>query len=143
MKLVKIIASYVIVFCLGLLLLNLMTADYRELLRQTQRLENDFYIAFIRLSVIAVLFGVLIEWMRLLGAIKGKFGLNWLLVPALVLLALGLIHPYPYHQTFFGLPHGIDPLGWLVDPLKYGVTSILISVLAGILLVRSITKEND
>lgn len=135
---------YAGVFCLGLFFLNLIAGDYIELQSKASRLEKDMYVPFIRLSLISFLFGILIEWKRLSMAVRGNWGLSWLLLPALMLLVLGVIPPWLYYETFgIGSPYGIKFLGWLIEPLRHSITNNVISILAGVLLVRSVTKENE
>jgi len=131
--------EYIIVILLGVLILNLMVYYYQICLGNSIRM-GDAYFPYIMYSFFGVLFGVLIEWRKLKAIFAGNLSVNWLLLPSLVLLIVGLIPVFCY-LYFFGLdyPYGIKFLGWIIDPLKYPVPRIPINVLSGIMIVRSLT----
>jgi len=71
------LVEYAIVIFLGILILNWMIYYYNIALGNNQRMEIKYFPS-IMYSLLAVLFGVLIEWKRLKTIFTGNLSVNWL-----------------------------------------------------------------
>jgi hypothetical protein len=95
------------------------------------------------LSVLLIVFGALIEWERLYSFItaarKNKL-MTALFIPGIGLGALTLV-PADYFVAFIGIPGLYSPAGILSSLLSYSVPRTVLSLLAGVLLARSLSVK--
>lgn len=117
------------------ILLYLMTETHNEIQRAYTDLSPQQF-SLLKMSLYGFLFGVLIEWRALGSLIKGQIRLRWLLLPAAILTVIIFI-PSVYWIEWFGL-------GRLFVIEVFGKPEIhmLLSVLSGILFIRSICDYN-
>lgn len=119
-----------------LFLLYLMTDTYGEI--QKAKKELILYkmpISLVKMSIWAFLFGVLTEWKGLKKITKKEIKINRCIIPTVIITVVSFI-PSFYWTLWFG----VDTV-WFIEPLRYPHSHITLNVLAGILLVRSLTKE--
>jgi len=88
-----------------------------------------------KMTLWGVLFGVLLESKRVIAIILGNFKLNWLLVPTMILFVLVFI-PRTYVLHWFGVGEPFYIWMFLVPD-----THMVLSILAGVFLVRSLTPS--
>lgn len=118
------------------ILLYLMVGNYYDLQTTTQRASENTKILLITMSLWAFLFGVLMEWKGLRSLFKGWFNFNWkLFIPTLILSILIFI-PNIYWLRWYGVSQDIYPNIFLLPE-----THMILSVLAGTMLVRSFTDN--
>ena len=92
----------------------------------------------IQISFMAMIFGIVMEWRSLIQLFKRQLSVNWFIfVIAIILIIVSLI-PTIYWTLWFGFDKGL-----LIGPLRMNATHILLNVLSGILLIRSLTKQKD
>lgn len=126
---------------IGLAILILVARTHQELeyyLKKYIVIDKRFFVLYYTALVLFILFGVLIEWRRLLNLFKRRGGVN----KPLLLLSLALIIsviPSPYYMTLLGGPGFHSPAGILVLLFSLSWTRNTISLLAGILLIRSLS----
>lgn len=136
-------AYYSIVIILGLIILNVITEIHKHVINPVviQRIDSDVLLGYFCISLLSVLFGVLIESRRFLTIFTGSLKVNWLIIPSLILLVISLL-PHTYTFYYIGIssyrhfPHGI-----LFAPLQNTHTLIMLGILTGVLLVRSLVKD--
>ncbi|WP_353892981.1 hypothetical protein PRVXH_002384 [Proteinivorax hydrogeniformans] len=131
----KKILKFILVFGIGYLLLSLMQWQHNEI----QEAGKYFELAVLNrifLKVLIILFGVLIEWRRVIKLFKNGFSVDVaLLVLSCILIVVSII-PVSYWFEWFGIAaHG--PVKILQTPLNV----YLINVVAGIALTRSLAKD--
>ncbi|MGP4072913.1 hypothetical protein ACTWQB_10205 [Piscibacillus sp. B03] len=119
-----------------IILLFLMVGNYYDLQGAAQRASDDTFTLLITMSLWAFLFGVLIEWEGLRSLFKGKFNLNWLLLIPTVILSILVFIPNVYWVKWYGVSQFIYPNIFFLPE-----THMVLSVLAGIMLVRSIVEK--
>lgn len=129
--------SYFIVFILGLFIINFITNGFYETAENTQ-LNKFSYLPFIKISFWGFIFGLLIEWQRIMDVIRGNFKVNLLIIPSLFLLIISLIPGVLWGDMFSPNVRGV--LGFIINPLQTHYVHITLSILSGILLVRSLKK---
>ncbi|QHE52720.1 hypothetical protein GS400_12065 [Pontibacillus sp. HMF3514] len=81
------------------------------------------------------LFGLLLESEKVIALTLGNFNLNWLLAPAMILLVFIFI-PRTYVLHWFGVEDPFYIWMFLVPD-----THMVLSILAGVLLVRSLSPS--
>ncbi|QTN00310.1 hypothetical protein ERJ70_13980 [Sediminibacillus dalangtanensis] len=119
-----------------IILLYLMVGNYYDLQIASQRASEDTKTLLIAMSLWAFLFGVLMEWKGLRSLLKGQFNFNWkLLIPTVILSVLVFI-PNIYWVKWYGVSQDIYPNIFLLPE-----THMILSVLAGTILVRSFTDK--
>ena len=117
-------------------LLYLMVGDYYDLQKAGQRASEDVSKLQIMMSLWAFLFGVLMEWKGLVELIKRRFYFNWkFLIPTVVLSVLIFI-PNSYWVKWYGVSQDVFP-----NLLLLPETHLILTVLAGTMLVRSFVKK--
>jgi hypothetical protein len=135
---VKIVIQHTIVLLLGLVILNLMT----EILRMISIVDRIDPLKNLYISVLSILFGFLIEWRNLLKVLGGNIRITWLFFPSVILLIVSLLPiTYTLYKFGMGMSYRVIPHGILLAPLQNPTTIIILNVLAGILLVRSLLKR--
>ncbi|NIK12590.1 hypothetical protein FHR85_002005 [Alkalibacillus almallahensis] len=113
-----------------------MIDNYYDLETALQRATEDIILLSITMSLWAFLFGILMEWNGLRSLFKGEFNVNWqLLIPTVVLTILVFI-PNVYWLTWFGQTQDFFPNVFFTRELN-----LVLSVLAGTMLVRSFVKK--
>ncbi|KUO62626.1 MAG: hypothetical protein APF84_02455 [Gracilibacter sp. BRH_c7a] len=116
---------------------------YYEFLQEIREMRSPLWTwtqAEIKVNFLALLFGFLIEWNGLKAIFNRKIKVNWLMIPAVLLMILGFI-PIAQWQLWFGvawtgLKHGT------IHALAVKESHIMVMILAGVLLVRSITPAS-
>ncbi|MTI85912.1 MAG: hypothetical protein FH756_18955 [Firmicutes bacterium] len=91
------------------------------------------------------LFGLLIEWQNIKRIFLGHFKTNWFFIPSILLLIAVIIPSttWGFWGGAGGEGYGIKPLSWILEPLQITETRIALGVLAGILLVRSLSSHKQ
>ncbi|QHE52719.1 hypothetical protein [Pontibacillus sp. HMF3514] len=144
MKVIKKIIQYAVVFIIGLMILNVIAEIFRSMAMgvegivriDEERLWNYFYI-----SLLSILFGILIEWKRVLKILKGDINFNWLIIPTVIFLIISLT-PHTYTFRLVGIAsYRHTPLGVFFAPMQYTHILIMIGILTGVMLVRSFKNE--
>jgi len=137
--------QYVVVFTIGLIILNViaeilrsMAVDVEGIVRtDAERLWNYFYI-----SLLSILFGILIEWKRVLKILKGDLSINWLMIPTVILLIISLT-PYTYTFKLVGIAsYRHIPFGILFAPMQHTPILFMLGILTGTMLVRSLKNDS-
>ncbi|UCZ54306.1 hypothetical protein LGQ02_05960 [Bacillus shivajii] len=130
----KQVIIYTILSIIGIFILNLMV--------NMQGNTRDITETNVLLSVLCVMFGILIEWRKILTIFKSGVNVNWLIVPSVILLMIAIL-PYGFSivviviHNIFGT--SLNPP--IVTPLLTESVRNITFVFAGIILVRSLTKE--
>jgi hypothetical protein len=137
----KKVLSFISVFILGLTILNGISELYRTTsVAAITTIDNEILLKYFFISLLSILLGILVEWKKLLNILKGKIKVNWLFIPSVILLVASLV-PSTYMILFFGftsyqtLPHGL-----LIAPFQNTHTILILNILAGILIIRSLAK---
>lgn len=118
------------------ILLYLMVGDYYDIQIAAQKASGDIIALLTTMSLWGFLFGVLMEWNGLRSLIKGQFYFNWkLLIPTAILSVLVFI-PNIYWVKWYGISHNLSP-----NIFALPETHMILSVLAGTMLVRSFVKK--
>ena len=89
----------------------------------------------LKMSLWAFLFGVITDWKALKNILIKGISINWLIVPAIILVILSFI-PSVYWVFSFGLG-----TPFYITMFTIPETHVLLNALSGILLVRSFNKE--
>ncbi|MGM8215801.1 hypothetical protein ACLIA0_09545 [Bacillaceae bacterium W0354] len=113
-----------------------MTDTYWEVQKSTDTMDKP-QVPLLKMSLWAFFFGMLIEWRALLNIIQGNIRVNWLLIPAILLVIVSFI-PRVYWVKWFGLG-----TPFYLDIFKIAEVQILLTALSGILFVRSFNKYID
>jgi len=91
--------------------------------------------------ILFFLFGILIEWKQALKALSGKIHLNKpLFIFSIALLAISLIPPIQW-LTWYGFGSFKTPFSIFIKIMLSSDCHIAISILSGVLITKSITKE--
>lgn len=128
----KQILKYLVVISVGIILIRLIEIYSVELVQTLQTFNYDqAYSAQMKLSVCGIMFGVLIEWNKIISLVRSKPRINLLIIPALILLIINFIPlmtllSITTHFGFMGLSDQV---------------LLITNIVTGILLVRSFTKE--
>jgi len=137
--------GYTIVIIFGLILLNTIAEIHRSIYGgiTTPIVDAEMLWKYFYISLLSISFGVLIEWQRVVSIFKDKVKVNWLIIPTIILAILSLM---PFNTTLYWV--GIAsyhnfPLGILFAPLQDTHTLIMLGILTGILLTRSIVRKSD
>ncbi|KGX87141.1 hypothetical protein [Pontibacillus marinus] len=97
---------------------------------------------YFSISLLSILFGILIEWKRVLKILKGDLKINWLMIPTVILLMISLT-PYTYTFKFVGIASFRHiPFGILFAPMQQTHVLLMIGILTGIMLVRSLKNDS-
>ena len=115
-------------------LLYLMTTTFWEIRNSVEKLSNPQF-PLLKMSFWFFLFGVLLEWKALNNIVQGNLKVNWLIVPGILLTLISFI-PRIYWSFWFG-----SGKPFYLEMLEIAEIQSLLTVLAGILLVRSFNKE--
>lgn len=116
-----------------LFLLYLILMTYHGLQIDKQQANTHLY-RFTEMTIYGVVFGILIESQKLLLLFRKGVKVNLLIILAIILLVIIFI-PNVYWIVWFGLG-----LPFYMKMFAIVQTHLLLSVLAGILLVRSLIK---
>jgi len=114
----------------------LMTETWYEL-QKVYATQSDYKLPFTKLMLWGMFIGIFIEWNGLKNIIKGNVSVNLLLIPTIILLVVVFI-PSIYWEFQFGLG---GP--FYMKVLKIPDLHIILSVLTGILLVRSLSRNKN
>ncbi|WP_026570311.1 hypothetical protein [Sediminibacillus terrae] len=120
-----------------IILLYLMVGNYYDLQIASQMASENTKILLIVMSLWAFLFGVLMEWKGLRSLLKRQFNFNWKLFIPTVILSVLVFIPNIYWVKWYGVSQDIYPNVFLLPE-----THMILSVLAGTILVRSFTDKN-
>jgi len=143
MTIKKQIVIYMFIVICGLLIINLMVHSYWAL-RGVEYSKLPFDWRFSQMAFWGFLFGLLIEWQSIKRTLTGHFKINWLFIPTILLLIAVTIPSttWGFWGGAGGEPYGIKPLSWILEPVQITETRVALSVLSGILLVRSLSSYN-
>jgi amino acid transporter len=119
-----------------IILLYLLVGNYYDLQIASQRASEDAITLLTTMSLWAFLFGVLMEWNGLRSLVKGRFNFNWQLLIPTVILSILVFIPNIYWVKWYGVSQDIYP-----NILLLPETHMILSVLAGTMLVRSFVKK--
>lgn len=114
---------------------------YYEFQQEIRQMRSPLWTqAEIKVNLLGFLFGFLIEWSGLKAIYNRKIKVNWLMIPAILLILIGFI-PIVQWQLWFGvawtgLKHGT------VHALAVKESHIMVMILAGVLFVRSIARTS-
>ena len=117
---------------------------YYEFQEEIRQMKSPLWIwtqAEIKVNLLGFLFGILLDWKGLKAIYyRRKVQINWLMVPAILLIVIGFI-PILQWQLWFGvawtgLKHGT------VHALAVKESHIMVMILAGVLFVRSIAPTS-
>ncbi|MFB9276549.1 hypothetical protein [Cohnella cellulosilytica] len=114
-------ASFVVVGMLAIL--YLMTKNY--LVTSNNKL--------LIMSVLAFLFGVLMEWDKMMKVLKGGIGVNWTIVPCVGLVIITFVPRTKWMEWY-----GVDQ-PFFIKMLGIPETQMILTVLAGQFIIRSLT----
>jgi hypothetical protein len=128
-------AFYVAVIS-GMVVLLFLMAHAQEKLLQLENLGPSKPYVF-RLTLYALLFGILLEWRGLKRALKRNFKINYLVVPMVITGGLSF---FPHHQWY--ILYGLGNDGWLIliYPLRFVSIHVVLAIITGVLLIRSFTR---
>lgn len=119
-----------------MLLLYLIVDNYYNLQIAGQKASDDTFTLQITMSLWAFLFGVLMEWKGLEKIIQRQFNFKWQLLIPTVVLSVFVFIPNIYWVKWYGLSYDFYPNIFLLPE-----THMILSVLAGTMLVRSFVKK--
>jgi hypothetical protein len=91
-------------------------------------------------SLAGLLWGLMLEYKNLARVFINRPALNWLIIPTIALLLLTF---WPWAAGLFYDP-SVDPAGniiFIINPRNYPGAHMMISIAAGVLLVRSLQKS--
>ena len=141
------IVKYIVVALIGIILLNLLCANYLSSQEYARRLEVGGVQLFHLLSTLyCLLMGALINWRAIENLVlrKTKLKPNRLLIPGVLLLLISAIHPavvfqYIAQGFYLPFPAGGVGLNMLLGPLSCtsGIQH-MIAVIAGTLITRGL-----
>lgn len=119
-----------------IILLDLMVRTYFDLQKAKDLLSDKTFRLFTTMSLWAFLFGVLLEWRGLERIFKRNFNFNWILLVPTVLLSVVVFIPNGDWLIWNGTSLNFYPNIFVLPE-----THIVLSVLAGTMLVRSFTDN--
>ncbi len=141
------IVKYIVVTLIGIILLNLLCANFLSFQEYARRLETGKVQLFHLLSTLyCFLMGALINWRAIEKLVLRKTQLkpNRLLIPGALLLLMSAVHPaivFQYIAQGFYMPFPIAGVGlnMLLGPLTCtsGI-QYMIAVIAGTLITRGL-----
>jgi hypothetical protein len=117
-------------------LLYLMTNTFWEVRDSIEKVYKP-QLPIFKMSLWGFLFGILIEWKPLKRIMKGNIKVNWLLVPAILLIIVSFI-PRLYWLLWFGMGNP-----FYIEMLSMAEIQTLLNVFSGILLVRSFSENKS
>jgi uncharacterized membrane protein YhaH (DUF805 family) len=141
--------SYVVVGILGILLANLIAANYLEIRGYANRFQIEkLFMGHLIGTLYCFLFGLLLEWKTIVALARREIALHIssLLILGIVVLAISCISPAIILR--FGLylpfPAGSKLLSFFIGPLSQSsnIQNIL-AVTAGCMILRGMTKKLD
>ncbi|GGM41260.1 hypothetical protein GCM10011351_29310 [Paraliobacillus quinghaiensis] len=136
------VIQYVIVVILGLTIINAISAINDVVTSNGSiMLGQDTDWNYFYMTLLSILLGVLIEWKRLLKIITGNLKLNWLIVPSVILLIISLIPMSLIVEQLGFVSYHNFLQGILFAPLQDINTILILGILSGILLIRSLIKD--
>lgn len=140
---------YIIVIILGIILLNLLTANYIEIKKAADMYMIERIIKLLLLETLyCFLFGVLLKWHSVvkLATREVKLRLNLLFIPGIILLLISSMHPYIISclGLHFPFPRGGVGINFLIAPLVYtsNIRNIL-SVASGTIIIKGLYKSES
>jgi hypothetical protein len=119
-----------------LILLYLMTNTFWEVRESIEKVYEP-QLPILKMSLWGFFFGILIEWKPLKRILKGNIQVNWLLVPAILLIIVSFI-PRKYWLYWFGMGNP-----FYIEMLMMAEIQTLLNVFSGILLVRSLSENKN
>ncbi|MBH0231139.1 hypothetical protein [Halobacillus yeomjeoni] len=113
----------------------LMDLSYEGLETAKERFDG-LYMYYYIFTSLGVLFGILLEYKKVIQLFKGNWKLDWTLLFSVSLLILAfIISPWNILQWFSADP----PL--FIEVFSMPQTELILPILAGVMLVRSLTRE--
>lgn len=136
----KYIWPIIIAVCLYVIFV-LVGKVHWEIQEAVQRFSSTGVNSVIKLNLLAFLFGLLIEWQGLKKILQGEIKVKKFILIPIIIFFLGIIPNY-YWMYWFGVGMSGIKMG-TVNALLVYESHILLMVLAGVLLVRSLVKRED
>lgn len=100
----KKVVIFIILIVLGIFILFLLTQLRNDMMRSSNLLEyaafNKYHTYFV---LCGISFGLLLGWKNIGTTIKEGIKINWLAIPAVIMLVI-VFYPYIYWVMYFGLP---------------------------------------
>ncbi|MGF7184252.1 hypothetical protein GGQ84_000335 [Desulfitispora alkaliphila] len=149
----KELISYIIIGLIGILLLNLYSANSLELREAIDRLMHEKIFKLHLLGVLYIfMLGILVKWRTVLKLVtrKIKLKLNSLLIPGIILLLISSIPPIyilsipsqiGFASTFLPFPRGNVGIDMLLGPLIHGSIQPMLSALSGVIIIQGLHKN--
>ena len=129
------------------IVLNLMSSSAWVISQEPS--ESLLIFHSLLLSLWGVVLGAILEWRIILSVIRADVKLNYVkFIPVVVFLVISFI-PHVTWQGWFGVRDPMDNifLGWVFTPLQQLELNIVLSVIAGILVMRcfqeKLVKDQD
>lgn len=148
----KELIRYIVVIVIGLILINLHSANLIDIRVAANRLMDERIIELHLLgTAYCFLLGVLLQWRNVLKLAKREVRLkiNPLLIPGIILLLISLMHPIFFlYQLGLGLtlPFSKGGIGtnMLLAPLIQGsTTQNILSIISGFIVIEGLYKTNN
>ena len=111
-----------------------MDIVHDEYMKAANRNNERFYRLSYYMSSLAFAFGVVIEWRGVKRLFQKKIHPNWWLFPVSIALAVLSFIPRVYWLNWFGVTKP-----FYIDMFMFLERNLLLTVLAGILFIRSLT----
>jgi len=144
----KKIFEYIIVALIGIVLLNLVTANHLAMEEAVREIDNKRLTQLHAIKMIyGFILGMLLNYSIILKYFEGNIRPNLNLIPGIFLLGISFIPPiYILQQFGIMMPIGIGSpgLNWLLAPLEYSsYIQFILSMIAGILITKGFYKPNN
>lgn len=140
MILKRYILPAIIALCLYVIFV-LVGKIHWEIHEEAQKMSAIGLSGVFKLNILAFLFGLLIEWQGIRKILQRKIEINKLIIIPIIIFLLGII-PNHYWMFWFGIGMSGIKMG-TVNALIVSDSHILLMVLSGVLLVRSLAKKED
>lgn len=135
----------IVVFLIGLLLLNLIAWLYSDIYSSStiiKRIDVSDLYKFSLITFLFLLFGILIEWKRIPYILSKEAKVDKLLLISSVILIVVSMIPFIKWVQWFGYSTCWTLRGLFLGPIQSEYIKNSISILAGILLIRSLTRKD-
>ncbi|RQD75103.1 MAG: hypothetical protein D5R97_06790 [Candidatus Syntrophonatronum acetioxidans] len=150
----KKVGTYILIFLMGLFLVQVISSFHLELARLSQRIQVEkMMVPYLIRSLGCILFGMLVKWRWLLEILKGNLRINSRLIPGVLLAIISLIPQFYYLYIsritvplLLNIPDTISQ-GWgpvlrslFIAPLIQGSIPLVLGVAAGVLIVEGLKQ---
>lgn len=146
----KKIITYIGIFFIALLILNVYSSLLWDIKGAASQLDvNRMIMLHISAMIFCSMFGVLLEWERLISVFSKKVSikLNFTLILGLILFLIGLFPPVFYLMEFGSL-HLPFPKGGIGINVLFGMLNqfsnvqAILSVTAGTLIIKGVSQKD-